>query len=152
MRGSRGAPSLSGKGAGLRDSYQRSASMRGSAAIVRCSMVVPVRGSPTITSGRSIRAARISGWRAIQSSLRRRFTRMPTMRSNQVARPMAWSCASSSSERSSRRSGSRKAGSPNCDEPGALARGVEHGALVEAVGLRLRHAQAALGCRSATSR
>ncbi|MNL33679.1 hypothetical protein D3C87_1556040 [compost metagenome] len=44
----------SASGAGKRVSHQAAEWKRGSTASVRCSMVVPVRGRPTMTSGSSI--------------------------------------------------------------------------------------------------
>ena len=64
MRGSLPLSPDSGKGAGFRDSHQSSEIMRGSLAIIRCSMVVPVRARPTITRGSRISSSRISGKRS----------------------------------------------------------------------------------------
>ena len=71
----------------------------GSLAIMRCSIVVPVRARPTITSGAAIRSCAISGWRAVRRPRCAAGSRAgPTLRSNCIARPTALRRASSRSE------------------------------------------------------
>ncbi len=117
IRGSGLLQSVSGKGAGKRVSHHMQAWLRGSLAMIRWSIVVPVRISPITTIGATISSSRISGCRVIQSWVLRRVSRLSMTRERMIVRPSSFSGASSRSDCSSTPSGSRKSSSPKSVRP-----------------------------------
>ena len=110
-------PSSPGGGTGSKASHQGKERSAGSAEMRLWRWVVPVRGSPAITTGRSMGTSRASGWSLMYCSMRRRLTAKEVSWLKLLTLPMGEWSASLAIEWHNTSSGARNSSGPKSLSP-----------------------------------